>query len=398
MTKKIIYIIGSLEVGGTERHLTALLPELAARGFNVSVFTFVRKGELAKQLEAVGIMVETLVPNNVSEWANHWPKFLARPWLALWVVWALYKKFRQIDAEILHFFLPQAYLLGMLAARFARYSGHLVMSRRSQNHYQKKYPWVAFLERIFHQKTSLILCNSQDIVSELQKEGASLQQIKLIYNGVELKPTSNDMRLKVREAMGIAKEALLFIIVANLIPYKGHSDLLHALSNIKHQLPHPWALFCVGRDDGIGLELRELAKTLGLSSNIMWLGSRSDVHELLSASDIGVLCSHEEGFSNAILEGMAAMLPMVVTRVGGNAEAVLQNETGCIVEAKNSENLGQALLDLALDRARARILGQNGRHRVEQHFSMKACVNGYEKLYHDLCSRNVKNGNHKEKI
>jgi glycosyltransferase involved in cell wall biosynthesis len=140
-------------------------------------------------------------------------------------------------------------------------------------------------------------------------------------------------------------------------------------------------LLAVGRDDGIGSNLRQQADTLNLGKKVRFLGPREDVADLLRISDLGILCSHEEGFSNAILEGMAASLPMVVTDVGGNAEAVKNGTTGLVVAAHSPSELGTAILRLVKDAALRKRMGQAARNHVEQEFSLEACVEQYEKLY-----------------
>jgi glycosyltransferase involved in cell wall biosynthesis len=173
-------------------------------------------------------------------------------------------------------------------------------------------------------------------------------------------------------------------LIANLIPYKGHADLLHALALVKQRLPRDWTMLCVGRDDGIGGALAALARDLGLARHLRWLGPRDDVPALLAASDIGLLCSHQEGFANSILEGMAARLPMVVTDVGGNGEAVCDGETGLVVPPRDPARLAEAIVALARDPARRRAMGAAGRRRVAAEFSIEACVSAYERLYEGL--------------
>ena len=126
------------------------------------------------------------------------------------------------------------------------------------------------------------------------------------------------------------------------------------------------------------------AKALGLETNIHWLGSRRDVPELLQASDLGVLASHQEGFSNAVIESMAASLPMVVTNVGGNSEAVLHGLSGLVVPARNPARLGDAIAEIACDPERGKAMGEAGRIRAEQHFSLTACLDKYETMYRSL--------------
>ena len=100
------------------------------------------------------------------------------------------------------------------------------------------------------------------------------------------------------------------------------------------------------------------------------------------------MSSHEEGFSNAVLEGMSAGLPMVVTRVGGNPEAVIDAETGFVVEPHDPEGLAEALIRLIADPALRRHLGEAARNRVETHFGLERCVAEYERVYASLVGDN----------
>jgi glycosyltransferase involved in cell wall biosynthesis len=182
----------------------------------------------------------------------------------------------------------------------------------------------------------------------------------------------------------IPDDALVITVIANLIAYKGHRDLVDALALIRDQLPQPWRLLAIGRDDGIGGDLKAQAQSLGLGDNIRWLGERGDVDELLSASDMFNLPSHQEGFSNALLEAMAARLPVVATAVGGNADAVVAGETGSLVPVRDPRALAAAILRLAQDPDLRASFGEAGRRRVEQRFSLQACVDRYERLYRAL--------------
>ena len=128
----------------------------------------------------------------------------------------------------------------------------------------------------------------------------------------------------------------------------------------------------------------DLALALELDKRIFWLGSRRDIPNLLSQADVGVLPSHEEGFSNAILEGMAAGLPMVVTDVGGNSEAVIDGETGFVVPSKDPKALAVALERLITDSEMRKSMGKAGRQRVEERFSLDSCVDAYEALFQEV--------------
>ncbi|NTW89073.1 MAG: glycosyltransferase, partial [Desulfobulbaceae bacterium] len=216
-------------------------------------------------------------------------------------------------------------------------------------------------------------------------EGVSQDRLRLIYNGIELpSPESGRTKESVRTQLGVSGGALVFILVANLIPYKGHADLLHALGMVRSQLPRPWTLLCVGRDDGLQASLVQLSHELQIADSVVFLGQRSDVADLLAAADICLLCSHEEGFSNSILEGMAAGLPMVVTDVGGNSEAVVDGMTGLVVPPYSPDRLGAAIVSLANNLPLRHKMGMAAQKRVKEEFSLAGCVQRYADLYEGI--------------
>jgi glycosyltransferase involved in cell wall biosynthesis len=176
----------------------------------------------------------------------------------------------------------------------------------------------------------------------------------------------------------------VLIINANLIRYKGHADLFSALSLIADRLPPDWQLHCIGGDYGFGANLQKQIRELKLGDHIHFLGQRRDVASLLNSADIGLLCSHQEGFSNAVLENMAAGLPMIVTNVGGNSEAVVHGKTGIVVPPRDPYALGQAILELADDAPRRHAMGKAGMDRVKSHFNIDRCVLAYDRLYEGL--------------
>lgn len=105
-----------------------------------------------------------------------------------------------------------------------------------------------------------------------------------------------------------------------------------------------WDLLIVGNNStGIQIELEGLASDLGIHKRVHFLGLRTDIADILSLADVSLLTSHQEGFSNAVLDGMAADLPMILTDVGGNAEAVLDGETGIVVPPHDPVSLAEAI-------------------------------------------------------
>jgi glycosyltransferase involved in cell wall biosynthesis len=375
--RQVFFAIGTFELGGTESHLLSIVRSLVRRGWKVSVYVFVAGGPLQERFEESGATI--LFPPEASLVSAF---FIRRMWSLARVGFHLFWTMVKLRPAIAHFFLPMAYVAAAPIALLARVPIR-IMSRRSLNSYQAGAWWLSSVERLLHKTTTAILGNSLSVVRQLRdEEGVPLRKLGLIYNGVDMaRFRARGSRAMTRDALGLTPATLALIIVANLIPYKGHHDLIDALRQCHRQLPEPWHLLIVGRDDGIAATLQAQAVEAGIANSISFLGLRQDVSDLLQACDIGLLCSHQEGFSNAILEGMAAGLPMIVTDVGGNAEAVLNGRTGIVVPAHDPERLAKAIVRLANDASMRAELGTAAQRRLEEHFSLKRCLSAYEELY-----------------
>jgi len=376
---RLLMVTRALDVGGTERHLAQIAPGLARRGFDVTLYCIAKEGAQVAEIGASGIRVAGPEPG------ASLPTRLGTAATLITGAFGLVPEMLIRRPDIAHFFLPHAYLAGSIAAALTQVPVR-IMSRRSQNCYQLKHPRLAQVEHRLHGSMTAILGNSRRVVDELiNEEGVGAGRTGLIYNGIDLAPfQGNSNRAEVRASLGIAPSATVFACLANLLTYKGHAELLTALASIKHRLPLGWRLLAIGRDGGALCDLQAQTEALGLTDHILWLGLRRDVADLLRAADIGVLASHEEGFSNAVIEGMAAGLPSVVTDVGGNAEAVRHGECGLVTPARDPAALASALATLALDRELAARMGAAARTRAEQTFSLDACLDKYEATYRAL--------------
>jgi glycosyltransferase involved in cell wall biosynthesis len=370
-------IIGSLEIGGAERHLAQVLPRLDRELVTPEVFCLSHRGPLADPLERDGVPVTT--PALYGPRSRH---LLARVLSLCIRMWCLLWYVATHRPHIVHTFLPASYLLGIPCAILARVPIR-IMSRRSLNHYQRKRPALARFERALHRHLSAAVGNSAAVVRELGNEGIDPRRLCLIHNGVEpVTRPDEETRRRTRQSMSVGDSTLVIVYVANLIPYKGHADLLSALATVRFE--GDWTLWCVGRDDGPGASLARQAIELGLDSHARWLGMRHDVPDLLLAADLAVSSSLEEGFSNAVLEAMAAGLPVVATDVGGNAEAVVDSVTGYLVPPGDADAMANMIGRLAADPQERRTLGATGRTRAEVEFSVDGCVTRYEALYRGL--------------
>ena len=183
----------------------------------------------------------------------------------------------------------------------------------------------------------VLSANARASLEQLVEEGAPRERCLILHNGVDcVQIDEAPQRSQARAQLGLDEDALTFVTVANLIPYKGHLDLIAAFGAIREQLPANWKLLLVGRDDGILPDVMRSAQNYGLNGNVQWLGQRSDVPTILSAADIGIMASHEEGMPNSLLEGMAASLPMVATSVGGVVDIISDGVDGLLAPKQNS--------------------------------------------------------------
>ena len=374
---RLLVVTESLGIGGTESHLIRVLPRLQALGWQAATFCLSGRGERADELESKGI--EVVAPRRIAKGnrSDHRrPVFIARTASSLF--WFM----RQWQPEIAHFYLPGPYLVGAPIG-IANGTPVKIMSRRSLSDYQQKWPIVARLERMLHRRMDALVGNSRAVVAQLISEGVPESKVRLIYNGIEASEPLPP-RPEARQELGLDENALVGVVVANFIHYKGHQDLIRGFGHVAGRLPAPWRVLLVGWDQGLRAGLESLAEEEGIAGNIQFLGQRSDVPRLLAAADFGLLTSHEEGFSNVILENMAATLPIIVTAVGGNPEAVVNEETGFVVPAHNPGAIGEAVLRLARDPELRKRFGAAGRARVMREFSINRCVRAHADLYEDL--------------
>jgi glycosyltransferase involved in cell wall biosynthesis len=250
------------------------------------------------------------------------------------------------------------------------------MSRRSLNDYQAKHPLLAKLERALHKRMDALLGNSAAVTAQLIEEGAPRDSVHLIRNGIDLARFANP------KPVARPVDKVVIACVANLIPYKGHADLIDALALVPRE--PAWEIWCAGRDDGIGATLQARAQAVGIGDRVKLLGARNDVPDLLASADLAVLASHEEGFPNAVLEAMAARRAVIGTQAGGIPEAIDDGKTGLIVPPRDPAKLGQALARLIADTPLRATMGEAGRARVEAEFSLDASAAAYAAFYRAL--------------
>lgn len=369
MLPKVLIVAKRLDIGGAEQHIRRIVPSLKRRGLNVSLFLLERGGVLEEHLLEAGVEIVGSI------------RALPRYFHLASATWQLARHIRRARPDIVHYFLSEPYLVGNLAT-LATQRVTQIMSRRSLNDYQLHHPFLARIERWVHGRTQVLLGNSTAVVADLFRESSKRNKIGLIPNGIDvLEPVTPKSRRNMRAALGLTDDMFVICVCANLIPYKGHRDLFDALGLIRNRLPSNWRILVIGRDEGIGHELREKSKALGFEGNVIWLEEQRDAQTFLDAVDVSIFPSHQEGFSNSLIEAMAKGIPVIATAVGGNLDAIEQGVSGVLVPVRDPRALSYALLSLSRDTEKRNALAANALTRVSAHFSLDECITRYMRLY-----------------
>lgn len=217
--------------------------------------------------------------------------------------------------------------------------------------------------------------------------GISPRLLQVVYNGVpETELSSEASTTTLREELSIPTDHRIVGVIGSLYPVKGHTYLLQAIPDIVKAKGNT-TFVLIGRGE-LEAQLRKQANDLGVDRHVRILGFRDDVPRLLRLIDVFVLPSLSEGLSVAILEAMAAGKPVVATQVGGNAELIVDGETGYLVPPMNPSALAAHILALLGDDSLRHRLGDAGRRRVAEAFSLQQMVKSYEQLY-DRCIANA---------
>ena len=382
----VLYVVGSYSVGGAELSILKLCRKLDASYFSTSIIALDSTGPLLKDFldccDSVIIPPKILFPSFLSKYYifNRINSYLN---ILLFAIFLIYK-INIPGFNIVNFFLPASYIVGGISSFFTFKSVVRIMSRRSRNLYMSKNAFLAKVEFFLHGHMHALTGNSQRVISDLLEEGCNPQKVKLIYNGVDSKLSSPFSSQYLRSIHKIKPNALVLVMVANLIPYKGHEVAIKALKLFSNSYHNDWVCFFIGRDDGIQSTLVTLLEQLEIAENVVFTGSISNVADYYSIADIAMLTSFEEGFSNSVLEAMVCSLPLVVTDVGGNSEAVLHDTNGFVFDPGDFGSIAKGLLTLANNGNLRKSFGKNSNSRAVTLFSDDNFISSYTYLYKNL--------------
>ena len=237
-----------------------------------------------------------------------------------------------------------------------------------------------FTSPLFHRNQSQLIACSQAVKDHIVEGGIKPEHVTVLPNPVapeDIRPGKPaDL---VRRELGVDEDAPLIGCFAGLLEKKGWRELLGAMPEVVRCEPRA-ILWCVG-EGPLRAELEALAKSLGVSRAVRFLGFRRDVADLMNAVDVMALPSHREPFGIVYVEAALLGKPCLACAAGGAPDVVRHGETGLLVPPRDAQATARALCELLEDRARARKMGEAGREYVLEHFGWGRFLPALEEVY-----------------
>lgn len=359
--KTVLHLSSSSGPGGAERIVCALAASLDPVAYRSLVGLF-RPGWLKDQCESRGITTYVMSDHGFMHWK----------WMA-----ECYRLVKREGVDLIQAHEFDAIVHGWVVAKLAGIP--MVATVHGKNYFWEK-ARRRWAYRLVSRYVKLVAVSEDLKRFIVTQTGINASRVQVTYNGVDetLGGFSCDNRQFKRE-LGIPEGEQVVGVVGNLYPVKGHKYLLDAIPQVLKSCPNT-TFILIGRGE-LEVSLQAQARDLGIETQVRFLGFRQDIPKFLAIMDVFAMPSLSEGLSIALLEAMAAGKPVVVTRVGGNPELVVDGVTGLLVPPENSEGFAEALIKCLSGRRLAEQLGENGRKRLGESFTLSSMIRCYQRLY-----------------
>ncbi len=219
----------------------------------------------------------------------------------------------------------------------------------------------------------------------IDNEGLPESRVEVIYNGVDLKALSKPTqgaRERVRAEFGYSASDFVAVQVARLHELKDHQTALKAVDEARHSIPGLRLLLAGDGDQRSAIE--QTIRERGLEQTVTLAGTRKDIADLLSASDVFLMSSISEGIPLTVIEAMAARRPVVSTAVGGLPELIEHGVSGMLAPSGNASSLAASLVQLFQNADLRNQMAEVAAGRAQEKFSLQGMLNSYRDVYYDV--------------
>lgn len=368
---KIAHITLRMEPGGIEQLIVNFARNVDADQFEIKVYCLDGGGVLLNDIHAIGFESAVL---------NRQPGFDWR------LIRSLARLLHRDGMDIVHSHNEGAHFYGALAARLARVKG-VITTEHSRNYIEDRLVVRRMEKRVLSMITDRWICVSRELADiSVHEDGLSPQKVTVLTNGIDIDrfippPDAEAVLAALREEIGLSPADKLVLMVARLHPIKNHDLLIRALETLKGVMDDVHLLF-VG-DGELKNDLMALADSLGVRERVHFLGYRPDAERFLWLSDIFVLCSRTEGMPLSLLEALAAKTPVLITEGANRAGLIADGVNGKVV-AGDAAALAGGMREILQSPEVWRARSEEAFAVVQQRFSLKSMVRGYEAVYRKL--------------
>ena len=361
---RLWYLIGTLSVGGAERTLVDLANGLDTTQFEVTIWTIAEPGPLAsdvddhvtvRSLEATG-KTDIVAPLQFSS------------------------AVRREQPDILQSFLFYDNTLATLTGLFSPKTTVITGVRAVPNN-----PSIprTLVRHITPRLTDHIVSNSQAGAEFIIEHGAKQDDVSVVHNGRDLEAYRNGKATpELYDSLEISPDSPVVGTVGRLIKRKGHYDLVDSWPQVLQDHPNAQLLIVGDGPERDDLELH--AREIGVWDTVYLLGTRDDIPAVLDLMDVFAFPSHFEGLPGALLEAMAAGLPIVATPVDGNSELLDDEESGLFVPVQNTNALARTICQLLSGESLASSISNEAAQVATTDFSLEQMIQDFTTLYQSV--------------
>jgi glycosyltransferase involved in cell wall biosynthesis len=359
---KVLFVGPKLAAGGAERQLSILLPGLRNRGIDARLIALDGAGPFAESLQRSGVPLDVVFMRHQADLPS------------------------LLRSELLRRFAPDAVVSRSVSGL---YVGHAVARWRHASHIHNDHRGAGLpltrrreaMARLIARRIDRVIVVSADQAPGWLARGYPAARIVVVANGVEA-PTVPESKLDIRRELGISDSAVVALLVAALRPEKDVAAFVRAVLLARETHSE-----LIGLVAGEGPDRPDVEAASMGDPAIRLLGHQADIARLLKAADIFVLASRYEAVPMAILEAMAAGLPVLATSVGGIPDVVLHGESGLLVAPGDVDAMAMSLSELAANRDLRAAMGAQGARRQRERWSADVMVEGYARVLDEVCSR-----------